>query len=105
MGQGLGEKGMPTERTNDRHRVLGIETSCDETAVAIVERHDDGSGTILANVVRSQLAEHAAFGGVVPEIAARAHVEVLDGLILAALHDAKLSWTTSTRLLCPRDQA
>lgn len=77
-------------------RVLGIETSCDETAVAIVERSaelKDGAaqGTILSNIVRSQLAEHAAFGGVVPEIAARAHVEVLDGLIVAALHDAKLT--------------
>ena len=71
--------------------VLGIETSCDETAVAIVSRGNDGRGTILSNVVRSQLAEHAAFGGVVPEIAARAHVEVLDGLILAALHDARLT--------------
>ena len=72
-------------------RVLGIETSCDETAVAIVERSGDARGAILSNIVRSQLAEHAAFGGVVPEIAARAHVEVLDGLIAAALHDAGLT--------------
>ena len=71
--------------------MLGIETSCDETAVAVVARASDGRGTILSNVVRSQLAEHAAFGGVVPEIAARAHVEVLDGLILAALQDARLT--------------
>ena len=52
--------------------VLGIETTCDETAAAVVERHDDGRATILSNVVLSQIAEHAAFGGVVPEIAARA---------------------------------
>ncbi|KAA6206055.1 MAG: tRNA (adenosine(37)-N6)-threonylcarbamoyltransferase complex transferase subunit TsaD, partial [Candidatus Tokpelaia sp.] len=66
-------------------RVLGIETSCDETAAAIIERRPDGTGRILANIVRSQLAEHAAFGGVVPEIAARAHVELLDNLIARAL--------------------
>ncbi|HHY51214.1 MAG TPA: tRNA (adenosine(37)-N6)-threonylcarbamoyltransferase complex transferase subunit TsaD, partial [Alphaproteobacteria bacterium] len=48
-------------------RVLGIETSCDETAAAVVARAPDGRGTILSNVVRSQLEEHAAYGGVVPE--------------------------------------
>ena len=67
---------------------LGIETSCDETAAAVVARHADGSGEILSNVVLSQIEEHAAFGGVVPEIAARAHVEALDGIIEAALADA-----------------
>lgn len=72
--------------------VLGIETSCDETACAIVRRHDTADGEILANVVRTQLAEHSAFGGVVPEIAARAHVEVLDGLVTAAFEDANLSF-------------
>jgi len=69
-------------------RVLGIETTCDETAAAVVERNDDGRATILANVVLSQIAEHAAFGGVVPEIAARAHVEALDLLIATAMADA-----------------
>ena len=58
--------------------VLGIETTCDETAAAVVERRPDGRGHILSNIVLSQIDEHAAFGGVVPEIAARAHVEVLD---------------------------
>ena len=66
---------------------LGIETSCDETSAAVVAL-DDGSGDILSNVVLSQIAEHSAFGGVVPEIAARAHVEALDGVIRAALDDA-----------------
>ena len=61
--------------------VLGIETTCDETAAAVVERQADGRGRILSNVVLSQIDEHAAFGGVVPEIAARAHVEVLDGIV------------------------
>ena len=55
--------------------VLGIETTCDETAAAVVERASDGSGRILSNIVRSQTEEHAPFGGVVPEIAARAHVD------------------------------
>jgi N6-L-threonylcarbamoyladenine synthase len=68
--------------------VLGIETTCDETAAAVVERLDDGRAVIQSNVVLSQIAEHAAFGGVVPEIAARAHVEALDDVILAAMADA-----------------
>ncbi|HZR86229.1 MAG TPA: tRNA (adenosine(37)-N6)-threonylcarbamoyltransferase complex transferase subunit TsaD [Bradyrhizobium sp.] len=68
--------------------VLGIETTCDETAAAVVERAGDGSGRILSNIVRSQTAEHARFGGVVPEIAARAHVDVLDGLVARAMDEA-----------------
>ncbi len=68
--------------------VLGIETSCDETAAAVVARGGDGAGRILSNVVLSQTEAHAAFGGVVPEIAARAHVEALDGIVRAALTDA-----------------
>jgi N6-L-threonylcarbamoyladenine synthase len=65
--------------------ILGIETSCDETAAAVVRRNEDGSGAILSNIVLSQTAEHAPFGGVVPEIAARAHVSHLDRLIGQAL--------------------
>jgi N6-L-threonylcarbamoyladenine synthase len=68
--------------------VLGIETTCDETAAAVVERPDEGPGKILSNVVLSQVNEHVAFGGVVPEIAARAHVEALDRIIAKALEDA-----------------
>ena len=68
--------------------VLGIETTCDETAAAVVERLGDGSGRILSNIVRSQTEEHARFGGVVPEIAARAHVDVLDRLVGRAMTDA-----------------
>lgn len=70
-------------------RVLGIETSCDETAASVVAL-DAGRPAILSNVVLSQIAEHAAFGGVVPEIAARAHVEALDGIVEAALDEAGL---------------
>jgi N6-L-threonylcarbamoyladenine synthase len=67
-------------------RVLGIETTCDETAVAVVASRIGGDGgEILSNEVMSQIAEHAAYGGVVPEIAARAHIEVLDRLITRAL--------------------
>ena len=69
-------------------RVLGIETSCDETAAAIVARDASGRGEILSNVVRTQLEEHAAFGGVVPELAARAHVSHLDRIIARAASDA-----------------
>lgn len=71
-------------------RVLGIETTCDETAAAVVLRRGDGSGVILSNEVKSQINEHVAFGGVVPEIAARAHVEVLDTLIERALTAATM---------------
>ncbi|MBA5778480.1 tRNA (adenosine(37)-N6)-threonylcarbamoyltransferase complex transferase subunit TsaD [Stappia sp. F7233] len=72
--------------------VLGIETSCDETAAAVVSRTPEGRGHILSNVIRSQVDEHAEFGGVVPEIAARAHIEILDGLIAKAMREADLGW-------------
>ena len=72
--------------------VLGIETTCDETAAAVVERQVDGSGKILSNIVRSQTDEHARFGGVVPEIAARAHVDLLDGIIDRAMKDAGVGY-------------
>jgi N6-L-threonylcarbamoyladenine synthase len=74
--------------------VLGIETTCDETAAAVVERFEDGRGKILSNIVFSQVSEHAAFGGVVPEIAARAHVEVLDVIIEKAMAQAKRRYNT-----------
>ncbi len=68
--------------------VLGIETSCDETAASVIdsERH------ILSNIVLSQLEEHKAFGGVVPEIAARAHLDHLDHVIEAAMQDSGLTF-------------
>jgi N6-L-threonylcarbamoyladenine synthase len=67
--------------------VLGIETSCDETAAAVV---DNATPTprIRSNLIRSQLSEHSAFGGVVPEIAARAHLDHLEPLLRRALDDA-----------------
>ncbi len=69
-------------------RVLGIETTCDETAAAVVQLQPGGSGEILSNEIMSQIAEHAAFGGVVPEIAARAHIEIVDRLVELALDRA-----------------
>ena len=67
--------------------VLGIETSCDETAAAVVSQSPSGP-RILANLVHSQLADHTPYGGVVPEIAARAHLDCLDDLVLRALAGA-----------------
>ncbi len=76
-------------------RILGIETSCDETAASVVAGtfDSDGSpqGTILSNIVLSQ-KDHEAFGGVVPEIAARAHVEALDQIIDAAMTKAECNY-------------
>ena len=72
-------------------RVLGIETTCDETAAAVVRLTPEGAGEILADEVMSQIAAHAAYGGVVPEIAARAHVEIVDMLIARALAKAKVA--------------
>jgi N6-L-threonylcarbamoyladenine synthase len=69
-------------------RVLGIETTCDETAAAVVGLDAEGHAVILSNEILSQIAEHAAYGGVVPEIAARAHVEVIDRLVIRALEKA-----------------
>ena len=78
-------------RMNTCPVILGIETSCDETAAAVVTRSADGAPKILSNVVYSQIDDHAAYGGVVPEIAARAHAEALDGIVTAALEEAGLS--------------
>ncbi|MEM7172703.1 MAG: tRNA (adenosine(37)-N6)-threonylcarbamoyltransferase complex transferase subunit TsaD, partial [Pseudomonadota bacterium] len=73
--------------------ILGIETSCDETAAAIVrDQRTSSSGEILANQVLSQLEDHRPFGGVVPEIAARSHLDHLDRLIRQALAEAKVGF-------------
>ena len=71
--------------------VLGIETTCDETAAAVVRRDEGGRGEILSNIVLSQNDAHAPYGGVVPEIAARAHVEVLAPLVEGVLADAGIT--------------
>lgn len=77
-------------RDLDQLTVLGIETSCDETAAAIV-RGPSGK-SILSNTIRSQIDEHTAFGGVVPEIAARAHIEILDKIVAQSLDEAGCTW-------------
>ena len=71
---------------------LGIETSCDETAASVVCEKTDGTGDILSNVVSSQIDEHKEFGGVVPEIAARAHVEKIDFIIKKAIKESNLNF-------------
>ncbi len=68
--------------------ILGIETSCDETAAALV----DDRRRVLADVVRSQTEAHRPYGGIVPEIAARAHLEAVDGIIAQALDQAGVAW-------------
>jgi N6-L-threonylcarbamoyladenine synthase len=72
--------------------ILGLETSCDETAAAVVRRSADGRVEVLSSVVASQIADHAPYGGVVPEIAARAHVEVIDLMAARALAEAGLTY-------------
>src|ERR1700754_557295 len=73
--------------------VLGIETTCDETAAAVVERPESGMGRILSNVVLSQVNEHAAYGGVGPEVAARAPGEMLAYVIARAMAEAQRKFT------------
>ncbi|HBD21673.1 MULTISPECIES: tRNA (adenosine(37)-N6)-threonylcarbamoyltransferase complex transferase subunit TsaD [Dietzia] len=69
---------------------MGIESSCDETGVAVARVHDDGRAELLSDVVASSMSEHARFGGVVPEIASRAHLEALVPTVRAALAEAGL---------------
>jgi N6-L-threonylcarbamoyladenine synthase len=74
--------------------ILGIETSCDETAVAVLD-HD---GSVRVNLIASQIERHQPFGGVVPEIASREHLQHLFPLITRALTDAELSWEDVDRI-------
>ena len=69
-------------------RILGIESSCDETAAAIIEN----GNRILSNVVVSQIDIHSAYGGVIPEVAARSHIEAINPVLHQAFTDAKLDW-------------
>lgn len=68
--------------------ILGIETSCDETAASVL----GSDGSVLSNVIASQHAIHQRFGGVVPELASRAHVEMIEQVATAAMEEATLSW-------------
>ena len=76
---------------NKKITFLGIETSCDETAAAVIRENEKGTADILSNVVSSQIEEHKEFGGVVPELAARAHLENIEFIIDKALKDSKIS--------------
>ena len=70
--------------------ILGIETSCDETAVSIIQDHESGVPKILSNVISSQTEVHKDFGGVVPELAARSHAEKIDLIAKKAIRDSKV---------------
>ena len=71
---------------------LGIETSCDETAAAIVKEKSDGTAEILSNIVSSQINEHKEFGGIVPELAARAHVEKIEFVVKKSIKESNLNF-------------
>ena len=96
-GAGANDAPWMRPQTTRETLVLGIETSCDETAAAVVARAADGRGRILSNVVRAQWEQHRRYGGVVPEIAARAHVECLDEIIAEALREAGVGFGRSRR--------
>jgi len=87
----LGRNQM-TDPTKLDLTVLGLETSCDETAAAIVRLDADGGVQVLSSVIASQIAQHAPYGGVVPEIAARSHVEAIDAIAAQAMTEAGLSY-------------
>ncbi len=70
---------------------LGIESSCDETAAAVIQENEEGTANILSNIVSSQISEHEKFGGVVPELAARAHLENIEYIVQKALDKSKLT--------------
>ena len=74
--------------------LLGIETSCDETSVAVL----DGDGSVRVNLIASQIERHQPFGGVVPEIASREHLQHLFPLVTRALSDAHLGWSDVDRI-------
>ncbi|WP_312814900.1 tRNA (adenosine(37)-N6)-threonylcarbamoyltransferase complex transferase subunit TsaD [Brevundimonas sp.] len=90
-----GANATPVNRQNDGDQVLtvlGLETSCDETAASVVRLGPDGA-TVLSSVIHSQIEEHAAYGGVVPEIAARSHVEMIDTVTRQAMEQSGLDWS------------
>ena len=70
--------------------ILGIESSCDETAASVITENEQGIPIILSNIVSSQVEVHKEFGGVVPELSARAHVEKIDGIVQKAIDDSGL---------------
>lgn len=72
--------------------VLGLESSCDETAASVVRLTDDGTAEILSDRILSQIEQHRPFGGIVPEVAARAHLEHADAIVKGAMEDAGIGF-------------
>ena len=68
--------------------ILGIESSCDETAASIITENEQGVPIILSNIISSQVDVHKKFGGVVPELAARSHMEKIDWIVKKAINDS-----------------
>ena len=68
--------------------ILGIESSCDETAASIITESEQGNPVVLSNIISSQVEVHKEFGGVVPELAARSHVEKIDWIVQKAIYDS-----------------
>ena len=73
---------------NKKPLILGIESSCDETAASIISENDQGSPIVLSNIVSSQVDVHKEFGGVVPELAARSHIEKIDWIVQKAIDES-----------------
>ena len=71
--------------------ILGIESSCDETAASIISENNQGNPIILSNIVSSQIDVHKEFGGVVPELAARSHLEKIDWIVQKAIDESKIN--------------
>ena len=69
--------------------ILGIESSCDETAASIITENEQGNPVVLSNIVSSQVEVHREFGGVVPELAARSHVEKIDWIVQKAIDESE----------------
>ncbi len=76
---------------NKKPLILGIESSCDETAASVISENDQGIPIILSNVVSSQVDIHKEFGGVVPELAARSHIEKIDWIVQKAIDDSRIN--------------
>jgi N6-L-threonylcarbamoyladenine synthase len=91
-GPATGAKVAGARLAGEPVTVLGLETSCDETAASVVRLSPDGSATVLSSVIHSQIDDHAAYGGVVPEIAARSHVEMISGVASRAMAEAGLDY-------------
>ena len=76
---------------NKKTIILGIETSCDEKAASIITENEDGIPTILSNIISSQVEVHKEFGGVVPELAARSHIEKIDLITKKVIEESGIS--------------